>query len=293
MKIRNYLFLLLTILFAVCNRSTAQERMNEDEELKQLVVDYGNAMNRMTQSTLAFGGDTETAWAIDTVNAIWTECQKKPFDVLQYLADIAVMEKYFAYGVDYLPLMLYTSKYFNAYQQGDCSYCNLFEDDRRMVDTFYVAVQANEEWIDYFLLHTFSLNLVILYHVYKDDLKGIETSVEMSSFNTIGDINSLYQSDIPNKEYYAWRLDGVAFFKTYAQWIGRTTDDPNNANRKLLDWAYWMDDKSKPILSALHGNGKMPDISEEEHIRILKQTLRMYVDIIGMLENNFKRISEG
>lgn len=265
MKIRNYLFLLLTILFAVCNRSTAQERMNEDEELKQLVVDYGNAMNRMTQSTLAFGGDTETAWAIDTVNAIWTECQKKPFDVLQYLADIAVMEKYFAYGVDYLPLMLYTSKYFNAYQQGDCSYCNLFEDDRRMV----------------------------LYHVYKDDLKGIETSVEMSSFNTIGDINSLYQSDIPNKEYYAWRLDGVAFFKTYAQWIGRTTDDPNNANRKLLDWAYWMDDNSKPILSALHGNGKMPDISEEEHIRILKQTLRMYVDIIGMLENNFKRISEG
>ena len=63
-----------------------------------------------------------------------------------------------------------------------------------MVDTFYVAVQANEEWIDYFLLHTFSLNLVILYHVYKDDLKGIETSIEMSSFNIIGNINSIYQA---------------------------------------------------------------------------------------------------
>jgi len=284
---------MLTVLAftIVACTNTQKDAINNDAELKQLVMDYGNAMNALAKSTKDFGGDSETQWAIDTVNTIWMECQKKPFDVLVYLSEIAVMEKYVAYGIDYVPIIFYTSKYFKAYQQGTYTYRSLFDDSMHLVDSLHNVVIESEDWFDYFLLHTYSLNLMDIYYAIANDLNGIEMQPEMPSFYTIDMITSIYSSDILNKEYYAWRLDGAAFFKTYTQWIRRTLDDPNNLDQKLFDWAYTMDDNSQPIITAMKGNGEMPTINEKEHIHALKLNIKMYVDLIGMLESNFKRLT--
>jgi hypothetical protein len=65
---------LVAFVLLSCGETDQQQvpepRASYNDELQKLVVDYGNAMNNMASSSLYFGADTETEWAIDTVNQI-------------------------------------------------------------------------------------------------------------------------------------------------------------------------------------------------------------------------------
>lgn len=282
------------LMFSCISNAQKSKSLYHDEEVKQLVINYGNAMNSMAKSTLEFGSDTETEWAIDTVNAIWSECQKQPFDVLQYLSDIAVMERYVAYGVNYAPMMWYLSKHFQEYQSGQITYHTIFEYDMYKVDSLRKVIRESNDWNDYFMLHTYSLNLLDLYFVVHDDLYDNLDESDFASFRNLDANIAIHKKNIPNYEYYQWCIDGVSFFKTYTQWIRRTSNNLDTPSQTLLNWAYYMDDNSEPIYSALRDKSALPEITNEEHLEALKKTLSMYIEFLGMLEQNFKAIaSEG
>ena len=128
----------------------AQSSTRDSCDLQHLVIRYGEALNSMTAASLTFGADLETAWAIDTVNTILTNCQAKPFDLIRYMGGIAVMQAYFAYGVTYLPMTFYSSKYYEEIKAGKETYKADFDEDLSKVHEQYPNVVRYKNDFSYF-----------------------------------------------------------------------------------------------------------------------------------------------
>ena len=289
---RNKIFcigLMSCLMLVSCSAKSAN---NESGDLKQVVIDYGDALNSLAASSLKFGADTETEWAIDTVKTIWNDCKAQPFDLLQYMARISVMQSYFAYGVDYAPLMWYWSKHYAETQAGKETYKTFFDEDRQYVDSFSLYVREKPEYIDYFILNAYSLNMLDLYFAISDDLNNRDIQPQFASMYMLDYINHLYKDKSINFTNYAWQLDGTSFFITYCTWIRRTSSNPNDSpfNNDLIEYAKVFDAYAKPIRSAIENESQLPARTDADAKAYLLESLPMRTKMLKMLETNLKNI---
>jgi len=281
--------LIVSMILTCCNAKTAS---NDSQDLQQLVLDYGEALNSLAASSLEFGADTETEWAIDTVNTIWNDCKTQPFDLLQYMARISVMQSYFAYGVDYIPLMLYWSKHYAETQASKETYKAFYDEDRQFVDSFSVYVREKPEFIEYFILNAYSLNMLDLYFAITDDLNSRDIQPQFASMYMFDYIKHLYKDKSINLTNYAWQLDGTSFYITYCTWIRRTSPNPNDSpfNNDLIEYAKVFDAYAEPIISAIENDTPLPTRTESDAQAYLLETLPMRIQMLKMLETNLKNI---
>ena len=285
MKALNYMALLLiTTIFAGCAPKPQPPTFYESNELKQLVLDYGNAMNDLAASSLEFGADTETEWAIDTVNQIWKNCQEQPFNFLQYMADIAMMEKFFAYGIDYVPMTFYLSKHHHD-KDNLVNYKTMFDKAMIATDSLYHVIKTTSNWHDYFRLHTYSLNLVDLYCAFFDDLNYWEPQSSFASIYFLGIIDDIYTTPEIDPTRYALQIDGSSFYITYCSFLRRF---PNYNDDKMIDYAIKIDGYTQPIVSLWESNCNYQEISDSELESFLKTVLPIYTDMLAMMAKSIK-----
>lgn len=277
----------LGLLFAC---SCAKATSNDGHELERVVVEYGDALQSLSSSSREFGADTETEWAIDTVSTIWENCKSKPFNLLQYMADISVMQAFFAYGVDYVPMTLYWSKHYQEVQAGAENYKSYFDEDMHFVYDLSKLLKEKNDEFSYFILHAYSLNLLDLYFAFSDDLYNRDITPQFASMYNLNSIDKLYGDSTINPLVYAWELDGTSFYMSYCTWIRRTSEDPNDneAMPRLIEYANIFDSYAKPISSAIYGNTKLPKLTEADLYAYLQKTLPMRIEMLKMLQKNIK-----
>lgn len=273
-----------------CHSFTRQNESNncafyESEELQKMVIEYGNAMNELASSSLEFGSDTETQWAIDTVNQIWKNCKAQPFDFIQYMADISSMERYFAYGIDYVPMLMYWSKHYHDPNQP--IYKLAFDDFAHVVDSLRQVIRTSGEWSDYFMMHACSLTLVDLYFAFCDDLNEYDMEPPFNALNISGLIDELYSKDGVDPLYHAMQLDGASFYHTYCMFIGRMSKE---VSEKLTDYAYTMDDYTQTIMTSWSKDEKLPVLTADDNQSFLKEALPIYTDMLKMLTERMKEV---
>lgn len=268
----------------------AKAASNNFQDLKQVVIDYGDALESLSASSQDFGADTETAWAIDTVKAIWNNCKLKPFDVLQYMTDISVMQAFFAYGVDYVPMTFYWSKHYSEAQAGTETYKSYFDEDMHFVYELSDIIKDRKDELSYFIHHAYSLNLLDLYFAFSDDLNNRSITPQFASMYNLGNIDKLYQDSTISPLVYAWQLDGTSFYMTYCTWIRRTMADPNNneAMPTLIEYANIFDSYAKPINNAIYGNAELPRLTESDLYAYLQKTLPLRTEMLRMLKKNIE-----
>ena len=291
--IRIIILSFITFVLLSCGEANQQQAQKQSssysDELQKLVIDYGNAMNNMASSSLYFGGDSETQWAIDTVNAIWNNCLSQPFDFLQYMSDIAIMEKYFAYGIDYLPMTMYWSKHYNDKMP---FYKTIFDGAMHVTDSIRQTIKDGGNWRDYFRLHAFSLHLVELYLAFCDDLTMPEP-VEPPFLSMFYDdiIDGIYFFDSIDPANHAWRLDGTSFYVTYVSFLNRFPKDADSIqfDYKSIEYALKLDNFAKPTLLAWYDDEPFPEITESDHELFLKTALPIYTDILNMVKDKLKK----
>ncbi len=281
---------LVAFVLLSCGETDQQQvpepRASYNDELQKLVVDYGNAMNNMASSSLYFGADTETEWAIDTVNQIWEKCQEQPFDFLQYMADIAIMEKFFAYGIDYVPMTFYWSKHY--YDKDNlANYKKMFDNAMLATDSLYQVIRSTGNWHDYFRMHTYSLNLVDLYCAFFDDLNYWEPQSDFSSLYYQGIIDDIYLHKEIDPTKYALQIDGLSVFVTYNSFLKRFPDYDDN---KLKEYANIFHEYIRPIFSTWNTDSGYQNISDSEIEFYLKTALPIYTDILNMMSEKLKNI---
>ena len=273
----------------VNQKQVSEQSSSNSNELQKLVIDYGNAMNNMAGSSLYFGGDSETQWAIDTVNAIWNNCLSQPFDFLQYMSDIAIMEKYFAYGIDYFPMTLYWSKHYHDKMP---FYKTMFDGAMHATDSIRQTIKEGGNWRDYFRLHACSLNMVELYLAFCDDLTMPEP-VEPQFLSMFYDdiIDGIYFFDSIDPAHHAWRLDGTSFYVTYVSFLNRFPKDADSIqfDYKSIEYALKMDKLAQPTLFAWYDDEPFPEITESDNESFLKTALPIYTDILNMVSEKLKK----
>ena len=287
-----FVFCIGTLLSLMLTGCFTKASDTDNSELQQLVISYGEAVNSLTAESLKFGGDTETAWAIDTVNTIWTNCKAKPFDFLQYMTDIALMQSYFAYGVTYFPMVLYRSKYYAYISAGNETYSSYFDEAMGTIENMYPDVVKNKNELSYFIVHAYSLHMMDLYFAMTDDLYQNDISPRFAALQGLVFIGDLYENFNIQPADYAWLLDGTSFYITYSTWIRRTAQDPNEENRlaTLTDYALIFDSYASPISKAMMEEKPLPAVTADDAHTFLIRTLPMRIDMIRMLEENFKQI---
>lgn len=280
---------ILVILFIVfvligCTPKSTNKSIYDNEEIKQLVIDYGNAMNELATSSLEFGADIETEWAIDTVNQIWENCHEQPFDFLQYMANIAMMEKFFAYGIDYIPMTFYWSKHYHD-KDNIVNYKTMFDKAMIATDSLHQVIKTTDNWHDYFRLHTYSLNLVDLHCAFFDDLNYWEPQSNFSSLYYQGIIDDIYLHKEIDPTKYALQIDGLSLFVTYNTFLKRFPDYDNN---KLKDYASTLHEYNRPIFSSWNTDSGYQNISDSEIESYLKTALPIYIDMLKMMSEKLK-----
>lgn len=280
---------ILVILFIVfvligCTPKSTNKSIYDNEEIKQLVIDYGNAMNELATSSLEFGADIETEWAIDTVNQIWENCHEQPFDFLQYMANIAMMEKFFAYGIDYIPMTFYWSKHYHD-KDNIVNYKTMFDKAMIATDSLHQVIKTTDNWHDYFRLHTYSLNLVDLHCAFFDDLNYWEPQSDFSSLYYQGIIDDIYLHKEIDPTKYALQIDGLSLFVTYNKFLKRFPDYDNN---KLKDYASTLHEYNRPIFSSWNTDSGYQNISDSEIESYLKTALPIYIDMLKMMSEKLK-----
>lgn len=285
-------FTIIIALLALvgCNSSTrktdtADTAFYESKELQKLVIAYGDAMNELASSSLEFGADTETQWAIDTVNQIWKNCQAQPFEFLQYMADISTMERYFAYGIDYVPMLMYWSKHYHDPNQP--VYKLAFDNFAHVADSLRQVIRTHGEWSDYFMMHACSLTLVDLYFAFADDLNEYDMEPPFNALNMSGLIDELYSKAGIDPLYHAMQLDGASFYHTYCMFIRRMSKD---VSKKLKDYAYTMDDYTQPIMTSWSKDEKLSVLTADDNKAFLKKALPIYTDMLKMLTEKMKEV---
>lgn len=279
----------LVILFIVfvligCTPKSTNKSIYDNEEIKQLVIDYGNAMNELATSSLEFGADIETEWAIDTVNQIWENCHEQPFDFLQYMANIAMMEKFFAYGIDYILMTFYWSKHYHD-KDNIVNYKTMFDKAMIATDSLHQVIKTTDNWHDYFRLHTYSLNLVDLHCAFFDDLNYWEPQSNFSSLYYQGIIDDIYLHKEIDPTKYALQIDGLSLFVTYNTFLKRFPDYDNN---KLKDYASTLHEYIRPIFSSWNTDSGYQNISDSEIESYLKTALPIYIDMLKMMSEKLK-----
>jgi len=284
-------FLLLGMIAMAQGPAKADDSWYRSGELKRLVIQYGDALNDMTAASLAFGGDTETQWAADTVKTIWTRCKSKPFDFLPYMADITLMQSYFSYGVTYLPLMLYWSKHFQEVQNGEYTYKNFFDDCRDTKDSLYTMLQQKPNWQDYFFMSITTYALQDVYVGMMNDLNEEDSEPQFAAMKLSPFIDSLYVTPDITPEYYAWKIDGTIFFITCFQWIA-TTIDRSQDNTSVIDeikaYADVFDSYTNPIINAIIEHRPLPELTASDDKEYLMKTLPIRTKMLKILESNLK-----
>lgn len=284
---------LLSGVVAAAHAKTAKNDAScyQSNELRQTVVAYGDAVNDMTAASLTFGGDTETKWAIDTVNTIWTRCKSKPFDFLPYMTEITMMQSYFAYGVTYVPLMLYWSKHYQEILDGDYTFKSFYDDCRDTKDSLYHILQQKPDWQGYFFMSTTVYSLQDIYFGLVNDLDERDSEPQFAALKMSPFIDSVYAASAGNPEYYAWKIDGTIFFITYFQWILNTIDKSQD-NEALINeiraYADVFDNYTNPVVGAVIDRQPLPVQTASDNKDYLLKTLPIRTKMLRMLENNFK-----
>ena len=228
------------------------------EAQEKIIKDYVAALDEFAQVMPAFGGDTESDWAADTVHTMAMAIEQNQYPFLQNYATISQMQNYTAYGMVYFNAIIATYKEpdiagyaLQMLSQSDSLYCELQKmgfEDVGCLSVFNIGSLLN--------MHLF----YTLNGVNNDREVDRELGLLMYSMNVLDSISSLKKYSDKDVYKVAAVLESYAFFQMVCPLImsfSVTMEKFDAHIDELTEPARFFDSQSAPLFQSVKDGRKV------------------------------------
>lgn len=298
MKKTLFLLIVLTLLTSCikdtpydCSMDMASGEFFKSEQVKGLVLAYGDAMDSLAMNSVDFGGDTETAWAADTVHTIWSNCKAREYDFIQTWADILSMQKYFAYGITYVPGIVLQVRFYKDLENDAFFALSALNHYKTETDSIRSVLAEHPDAESLVAMSSASITCVELFGLMAYYLGEIDSEPPMVAFQNAEMVNSIKASqDSINLLCYKWYLDGAAAFIPYSTLVYITCPSEENYEQlkpMIIQHANVLDKHQGAVYTSYDNGTKLPPVTEDEFHEFMIKNIRMRTYFARMLKENF------
>ena len=235
---------------------------------KKIVQEYVNALDSFAMAMPIVGGDTESAWAADTVHVMAERVKEGKRSFLESMSDIYQMQDYIAYGMSYFDAVIGlhndTSKLCDYVLRDMLASCDSLH--QALADKNYRDI---ETWIT--IRFETIMDMQLFYTLYgmnnQPPYKDEELIYTILCRKTLGSITNKEQ--LTDKELFqaSCFLESTSFFKMIVPLIS-LFDDPSGFAEKNDDYiteaAIYFDSRANPVFSHAYDGEEMQYLSDKE-----------------------------
>ena len=300
--------LLYTQLFAVitigvlahsklCDKSFYIEWLSLSQPAQERIVqDYVNALDSFAMAMPIVGGDTESAWAADTVHVMAERVKAGQRSFLESMSDIYQMQNYIAYGMSYFNAVI-------GLPHDTTKLCNyVLRDMLASSDSLHQAiVDENYRDIEKWNVIRFGaiLNMQLFYTLngmnsqpqYEDP--GLKHSIlcqmALDSITCKG--------QLADKEQFqaSCFLESTAFFNMIVPLIilfDGSTDFVEKHKDYITEAAHYFDAKANPVFSLAYDGKDMPFLNDKEFEDYLVMATRYKASLLRIATQEMLAMKE-
>lgn len=292
MKLRNLLLLIVCMGVSSCVVSKEQNLYGlSHTEVRELVMQYTDALDSLAQVMPIIGGDTESTWAAEQVSEQKKALMKKDFSLIEGLAASYRMHNYISYGMTYFQSVI--GLYGSAGELAGYA-MNMIS----VSDSLYNSLEQSS-FTDMATFEEYYANTFFYAQLY-GYLYNAQNEVQVFSENGFG--HSLNSKDMldavegitPEVRFKKGRvLEGASFFHAYCALINgfATTREMFEAHKdNLISHATFFDEKSDEVIKSIRFD--TPILSDKGFAAFMKESTERKVWMLRRLTEEIRVIGE-
>lgn len=239
-----------------------------DSAQKTIVLDYVNALDSFALAMPVIGGDTESAWAADTVHTMAQRVRGRKDSYLESWADIYLMYDYLAYGMSYFNAII------GLYEASpELSYYTI-NDMISLCDSLHEAFVSDgckdlKSLSDFAFvsIHNMQLFYTLNGKTQNSDFEDPDFGFSLQCMLAVDSLCMTEQfSDIEVYQAYCF-LESSAFFKMIIP-LMRLFDKPSGLAKEnqalVIEIASYFDEKAIPVMNYFSEGTKIRFLSDTD-----------------------------
>ena len=263
---------------------------------KRIVYDYVNALDSFAMAMPIVGGDTESAWAADTVHTMTQRVKEGQRSFLESMSDIYQMQNYIAYGMSYfnaivgLPhdtIMLCNYVLRDMLVSSDSLHQAIVDENYRDIETWNVIRFGSILNMQLF----YTLNGMNNQPPYKDEDLNYSVLCQMA-LDSITNKGQLTDKELFQASCF---LESTSFFKMIVPLI-ILFDGPAGFVEKNQDYiteaAHYFDAKADPVINLAYDGKEMQFLSDMEFEEYMLKATRYKAGLLRIATQEMLAMKE-
>lgn len=267
-----------------------------DSAQKMIVQNYVNALDSFALAMPIVGGDTESAWAADTVHTMTQRVKEEQRSFLESMSDIYQMQNYIAYGMSYfnaivgLPhdtIMLCNYVLRDMLASSDSLHQAIIDENYRDIETWNVIRFGSILNMQLF----YTLNGMNNQPPYKDEDLNYSVLCQMA-LDSITNKGQLTDKELFQASCF---MESTAFFKMIVSLI-ILFDGPTGFVEKHKDYiteaAYYFDANADPVINLAYDGKEMQFLSDMEFEEYMLKATRYKAGLLRIATQEMLAMKE-
>ena len=263
---------------------------------ERIVYEYVNALDSLAMAMPIVGGDTESAWAADTVHTMTQRVKEEQRSFLESMSDIYQMQNYIAYGMSYfnaivgLPhdtIMLCNYVLRDMLASSDSLHQAIIDENYRDIETWNVIRFGSILNMQLF----YTLNGMNNQPPYKDEDLNYSVLCQMA-LDSITNKGQLTDKELFQASCF---MESTAFFKMIVPLI-ILFDGPTGFVEKHKDYiteaAYYFDANANPVINLAYDGKEMQFLSDMEFEEYMLKATRYKAGLLRIATQEMLAMKE-